>query len=49
MKEINHILVDRHVRRGDVLLENVLGLGVDIIVTSNRLSREENENECETV
>lgn len=49
MKEINHILVDRHVRRGDVLLENVLGSGVDIIVTSNRLSREENENECETV
>ena len=40
--------MDRHVRRGDVLLENVLGLGVDIIVTSNRL-REENENECETV
>ena len=49
MKEFNHILVDRHVRRGDVLLENVLGSGVDIIVTSNRLSREENENECETV
>lgn len=46
MKEINHILVTERVKRGTVLAENVLGLGVDIIATSSILRKEgEKENE----
>lgn len=37
MKEINKILVDKHVGTGEVLIPDVLGLGVDVIVTSNIL------------
>ena len=40
MEEINKILVDRRVGRGEVLIPDVLGLGVDIIVTSNILGGE---------
>lgn len=37
MHEINEVKVDSRVGRGDVIIENVLGLGVDIIATSDLL------------
>lgn len=37
MNEINRITVDRRIARGDTILANVCGLGVDIIATSNLL------------
>jgi CxxC motif-containing protein len=41
MKEMNKILVDKPVDRGEVLLSNVLSLGVDIIATSGKLKGED--------
>ena len=35
MKEINSFLLEKHVVRGEAVIENVLGLGVDIIATSD--------------
>ena len=35
MKEINSFLLEKHVARGEAVIENVLGLGVDIIATSD--------------
>lgn len=53
MKEINNIVVDRRVKRGDVLIADVLGLGVDVIVTSDILisahSKEGMNDEYQTV
>lgn len=40
MREINQVLVDRRVGRGEVLIENVLGLGVDVIATSDLLKKD---------
>ena len=37
MNQINHIQVDYVAKQGDVLMENVLGLGINIVVTSNIL------------
>lgn len=37
MREINKVEVGTRVGRGDVIIENVLGLGADIIATSNLL------------
>ena len=37
MRELDPIRVEMPLGRGDVLIENVLGLGADIIVTSNVL------------
>ncbi|MEG1519853.1 MAG: DUF1667 domain-containing protein [Clostridia bacterium] len=37
MKEINKVVVSERIGRGDVVIKNVLGLGVDIIATSNLL------------
>lgn len=37
MKEIRGVLVEKRIRRGDTVIENVLGLGVDIICTSDLL------------
>lgn len=37
MREINQVKVDTRVGRGDVIIENVLGLGADIIATSDLL------------
>lgn len=37
MKEINKVVVDKRLGIGDVVIANVLNLGVDIIVTSNIL------------
>ncbi|MDD6193730.1 MAG: DUF1667 domain-containing protein [Lachnospiraceae bacterium] len=47
MKEINTIVVEHPVKRGEVLLPDVLNLGVDIIVTSNVLEGgQENEHKA---
>ncbi|MBQ9066286.1 MAG: DUF1667 domain-containing protein [Clostridia bacterium] len=40
MKEINRVRVTARVGRGDVLIPNVLGLGVDVIATSDVLKGE---------
>ena len=37
MKEINKIVVDKRLGIGDVVISNVLNLGVDVIITSNIL------------
>ncbi len=37
MKEINAACVSEKIGRGDVIISNVLGLGVDVISTSNML------------
>ncbi|MDO5448380.1 MAG: DUF1667 domain-containing protein [Clostridia bacterium] len=39
MKEINKVVVNKPLNRGDVIIENVLGLGVDVISTSNLLTQ----------
>lgn len=36
MKAINTAIASNNVKIGDVLIENVLGTGVDIVATSNR-------------
>lgn len=46
MEEINEILVETRVKRGDVLIENVLGLGADIIATSSVLAEQTESEEC---
>ena len=38
MKEINSFVLEKHVARGEAVIENVLGLGVDIIATSDLCS-----------
>ena len=38
MNEINHVTVSKKLRRGDVVIKNVLSLGVDVIATSSVLS-----------
>lgn len=35
MKQINSVTVDAPVKIGDVIIENVLGTGVDIVATNN--------------
>ncbi len=35
MKEINHIIVESPINVGDVIIENVLGTGVNIVATRN--------------
>lgn len=37
MKEINAVTLTERIGRGDVIIENVLGLGVDVISTSSLL------------
>ncbi len=37
MREINKAVVDKPLNRGDVIIPNVLGLGVDVISTSDLL------------
>ena len=36
MKQINSVSADNDVKIGDVVIENVLGTGADIVVTSNK-------------
>lgn len=38
MKEINKVVVDKKIKRGDVIISNVLNLGVDVIATSDLLT-----------
>ena len=40
MKEINSVLLTEKVHRGEVIIENVLGLGADVISTSDVLIRQ---------
>ena len=37
MAEINKVMLTERIGRGDVIIENVLGLGVNVISTSNLL------------
>lgn len=39
MNEINSVTVDKPVNRGEAVIKNVLGLGVDVIATSNLLCK----------
>ncbi len=39
MREINGVTVGNKIGSGDVIIENVLGLGVDVISTSDLLKR----------
>ena len=41
MREINNITVRTRLGRGDVVIGNVLGLGVDVVATSNILKESE--------
>ena len=48
MNEINHVTVKKRLKRGDVVIKNVLSLGVDVIATSsvlNELPEYEKEEE----
>lgn len=48
MREINRARVTRPMKRGEAVLPNVLGLGVDIIITSGLLEEKtEKENDHE--
>ena len=38
MREINSVNLDKRISGGDAVIENVLGLGVDVISTSNVLN-----------
>lgn len=50
MDEINRACVTTRIGRGDVIIPNVSGLGVDVICTSDVLkSGEENNNGIQTV
>lgn len=40
MKEINKVEIKRTVGTGDIVIHDVLGLGVDVIVTSNILKQQ---------
>ena len=39
MREINSVTLDKRISGGDAVIENVLGLGVDVISTSNVLKQ----------
>ena len=39
MKEINNVVVTERIGRGDVILNDVLGTGVDVIATSDLLKK----------
>ncbi len=41
MREINRVTVKTRLGRGDVVIENVLGLGVNVVVTSGVLTETE--------
>ena len=38
MREINSVTLDKRISGGDAVIENLLGLGVDVISTSNVLN-----------
>ncbi len=39
MKEINKVCITERIARGDVIIENVLGTGADVIATSDLLKK----------
>lgn len=39
MQEINKVVVTKELNRGDVIIKDVLGLGVDVIATSDLLTQ----------
>jgi CxxC motif-containing protein len=39
MKEISKVTVSKQLNRGDVIIKDVLGLGVDVIATSDLLTQ----------
>lgn len=41
MEKINQVLVDQPLSRGDIVIENVCGLGADVIATSSILKWKE--------
>ncbi len=49
MTEINKVTVKKRVRRGDVIIPNVIGSGVDIISTSDMIRGDKNGKGNSTV
>lgn len=49
MKEINAVTLTERIGRGDIIIENVLGLGVNVISTSSILKTNIKENILEEV
>ena len=47
MNEINHVTVKKRLKRGDVVIKNVLSLGVDVIATSDVLTTAEDPEPSE--
>jgi len=47
MREINRTVVRTRIGRGDIVIENVLGLGANVIATSNVLKEETKEGVVE--
>lgn len=45
IKEINKVVVSKKIKLGDVVIKNVLGLGVDIIATSELLQEMDDGHE----
>lgn len=37
IKEINKITISKRLKRGDIIIKDMLGMGVDLIVTSSKL------------
>lgn len=44
MKEINAVVVEKRLNRGDVIIKNVAGLNADVIATSGKLARIKEKN-----
>ena len=42
MKEINKVVIEERVLRGDIIIHDVLGLNVDVIATSSLLGEIDN-------
>lgn len=40
MQEINSVTLTQRIGRGEVVIENVLGLGVDVVATSGKLKEQ---------
>lgn len=41
MREINKVVINKKIGRGDIVIKNVLNLGVDVICTSDILKNQE--------
>lgn len=38
MSELNHLLITKHVKIGDIIVSNILGTGVDMVATKSTFS-----------